>query len=170
MIASVISWCCGNPMVGDWQPPDLVHRRGAFAAAARATHFSMRPASQSTTSAARPKPRLRPPPVFPISATGKETGSRFVLRAISPFSGSSDSHRLSEVRQVTKDDGSLKTWYSYLDDPDTPAFEFEHDKRKWLVVEHPVSGPHANGPITMVVSDWSCGPHDDGFSQSHGVR
>jgi hypothetical protein len=39
-----------------------------------------------------------------------------------------------------------------------------------FVVNYPVSGPHAIGPITMVVSDWSCGPHDDGFSHSHGAR
>jgi hypothetical protein len=38
-----------------------------------------------------------------------------------------------------------------------------------FMVEHPVSGPHAIGPITLVVWDWSGGPHDDGFSHSHGA-
>jgi hypothetical protein len=43
-------------------------------------------------------------------------------------------YRLSEVRQVTREDGSVETWYRYLVEPDTPAFVFEHDKRNRLVI------------------------------------
>jgi hypothetical protein len=35
-----------------------------------------------------------------------------------------DGYRPSEVRQVTKEDGSVESWYRYLVEPDTPAFLF----------------------------------------------
>jgi hypothetical protein len=45
-----------------------------------------------------------------------------------------DEYRLSEARQVTNEDGSVETWYRYLVEPDTPAFDFEHDKRNRLFI------------------------------------
>jgi hypothetical protein len=42
--------------------------------------------------------------------------------------------RLSEVRRVTRDDGTPETWYEYVTEPRTPAFTFEHDKQKRLFV------------------------------------
>jgi hypothetical protein len=43
-------------------------------------------------------------------------------------------YRPSEVRQVTKEDGSVETWYRYLVEPDTPAIVFEHVKRDRLFI------------------------------------
>ena len=42
--------------------------------------------------------------------------------------------RLSEVRDVTKDDGSVETRYEYFVEPQTPPFTFEHDKQKRLFI------------------------------------
>jgi hypothetical protein len=39
---------------------------------------------------------------------------------------------LSKVRRVTREDGLVETWHTYLVGPDTPAFEFEHYKRNRL--------------------------------------
>jgi hypothetical protein len=54
----------------------------------------------------------------------------------SPGHGADPSHgseaRLSEVRHVTRDDGTLETWYEYLVEPHKPSFSFEHDKQKRL--------------------------------------
>ena len=51
-----------------------------------------------------------------------------------PCSSHGGEARLSQVRHVTRDDGTAETWYKYLVEPDTPSFTFEHDKQKRLFV------------------------------------
>jgi hypothetical protein len=42
--------------------------------------------------------------------------------------------RLSEVRHITNEDGSVGTWYEYSAEPQNASFTFEHDTQKRLFV------------------------------------